>query len=102
MENLKLFNRIRVVAQQVKNDGFRREYQNIIGPILEKYRLKICSDDEMYYPVREAIRKIHHLAVTYQYIPNHVACNRETITFRPDFSDHSTLLELEKLTMQYT
>ena len=84
-ENLKRFNKIRLLAQTIKNEGFKREYNNITLHVLQK--AKICSDDELGKYVNEAIQKIRGIADTYQYIPN--KCKN------PDFSEHEKLFTLE-------
>jgi len=89
-KNLKDFNKIRLIAQTIKNSGFQVEYQNIILPVLKKIR--VCSDDELGRYTKEAIKKINGISKTYQYIPNK---SKEA-----DFSDHEKLFEIEQLTRQ--
>lgn len=93
--NLKLLNNVRIIAQTVKNDSFRREYMAIIEPILEKYKYNICSDDDMLWKIYEAIKKINHLANTYMYVPN--TSGSETgygKIQKADYSDHGKLMEV--------
>lgn len=90
-KNLKEFNKVRAIAQTIKNAGFQREYKNIILPVIEK--VKICSDDELGRYTKEAIKKINSISITYQYIPNK---NKN----KADFSEHEKLFELEQLTKQ--
>ena len=87
-ENMKKFNKIRILAQTIKNEQFKREYNNIIEIVLEK--TKICSDDELKKYIDIAIQKINSIARTYQYIPN--KCKNA------NFSDHEELFLLEKIT----
>ncbi len=96
-KNLKRFNQVRKIAQTINNEGFKREYQNIIVPILEKYQKHICSDDEMLWQIDDAIKKIHHLAINYQYIPCQLHSKKQS---NYSFDDHGKLFELEKLTKQ--
>lgn len=97
-ENLKLLNQVRMVAQTIQNESFKREYKNIITPILEKYKEHICNDTEMRHRVYDAIKKINHLAETYLYVPNDI--NNGTIPYRSiaDYSDHTRLMETYMIT----
>lgn len=97
--NLKTFNTVRSVAQRINNEGFNREYRAIISPILEKYKNNICTDDEMFNTINNAIKKIHHLADTYMYIPNESGYrNKGKGTSNSDYSDHENLMVLFMLT----
>jgi hypothetical protein len=90
MENLKKLNEIRIIANTIqKNELFKKQYINIVTPILDKYKRHICSDDEMYNEIKNAIKKIGRIAVDCQYIPN--KCKK------PDFSEHGILMEIEML-----
>ena len=95
MKNLKKFNQVRRIAQNIKNEGFIREYKAIITPILYKYQRHIASDDEMLWEIQDSIQKIYHLSVTYQYVPNHA---RKNIPY--SYDDHEKLFELENLTKE--
>lgn len=89
MENrkyLKKLNKVRIVAQTIEQENFKRQYENIITPILEKYQKNICSDDEMSTKIKRAIEQIQHLAKNCQYYGNKTS---------PDFSEHEKLYTVE-------
>lgn len=96
--NLQLLNKVRVIAQTVENSNFKREYQCIITPILDKYKDNICNDDEMFFKIHEAIKSINHLADTYMYVPNYPS-RENTYSKNPkDYSDHGTLMKVYTFT----
>lgn len=88
-KNLKEFNKIRVIAQTIKNKGFKREYDNIVKSVLVKS--KALTDDELGKYTKEAIKKINSISKTYQYIPN-------KSKDKADFTDHQKLFNIEQLT----
>lgn len=92
MKNLKEFNKIRVIAQTIKNEGFKREYNNIINEVLSK--VKILSDDELGGYTKEAMKKINGISKTYQYVPN-------KSNIKINVTDHQKLFEVEQLTKKY-
>ena len=93
MKNLRKLSQIRILAQKIDNEKFQRQYKKIINPILEKYRKKITTDDEMRHDIKQAIKKIKRIATSCQYISN-CPSNRKNYT-KPDYSDHYNLRMIE-------
>lgn len=92
--NLLLLNQTRRIAQNIKLEGFQREYRLLIHPILSAYRQNKVNDEDMKSSIEQALVAIYRLTRTYQYIPNRASVGRT----HHDYSQHSKLLELEKET----
>nr|WP_173026400.1 hypothetical protein [Aeromonas sp. Ne-1] len=93
--NLKKLNQVRVIARKIENEEFQREYKALVLPVLDLYKRRIVSDDEMLFRVKDIIKKVEHLALNYQYIPNHA---RKKLKVDTDelFKDHEHLFHLEQ------
>jgi hypothetical protein len=93
MENLKKLNQIRRIARGILHEGFQREYQAIVSPIIDKYKRNIVHDQEMLFEIKEAISKIEQIARNYQYVPNIARTGKKREPKAFDY--HSKLYELE-------
>ena len=91
--NLKKLNKVRKVAQTIENPLFKRQYENIINPILEKYQQNICTDDEMYNKINKAIKEIKQISKSCTYTPNKGYA---------DFTEHEKLYQVELLCNELT
>lgn len=87
-DNLNKLNKVRRIAQIIEQPLFKNQYKNIITPILERYQQNICTDDEMYNRINNAIREIKQISKSCQYIPNKGYA---------DFTEHEKLYQVELL-----
>ncbi|HZH60515.1 MAG TPA: hypothetical protein VEY70_13255 [Metabacillus sp.] len=95
MKNLLKLNQVRRIARTIKHEGFQREFNQVVQPILSMYQRKIVSDDEMLFVIKEAISKIEYIAMSYQYLAN--VARAKFKRNEEDFWYHGKFLEIEML-----
>lgn len=96
-EQLKKFNKIRVIAQHVENPLFQKEYKKIMLPLLEQFKNYGENADQSIYIADELnnfINAMYQKAKTFQYVP--YERNKRTNSDEL-YRDHNKLYELEML-----